>query len=385
MEREMRDPSGGYYAALDADSEGVEGKFYTWDFESFEEASADDRETGAAFFGVTEGGNWEHTNILHVVADVTVVAETLGMETAVVSEQITRLKQNLLLARAHRVRPGTDDKCILSWNALMTVALTTASVTLAAPELMTRAKRHMEWMLSAFGDGNELKRIWKSGIARIAANTEDYACLIKALIVLGTSGEEEAYLLQAGKLTSRLMNEAYDEEAGLFYYTLKGNDNSVPLRKIEVYDGVLPSANALMAENLETLGICLDRQDWIEIADRMLTRMSGETTRFGTSFGYWASVLQQSVQGRQVVVTTGEKTAENHWELITEFSSGVSFITSKKEISDISVLEKKYCGNKTHIFVCSRYACQGPLTDIPSVKNLVWRRRNVEEKSIKVN
>ncbi|MBE2288133.1 MAG: thioredoxin domain-containing protein [Chitinophagaceae bacterium] len=295
-ERELTDGTGGYYSALDADSEGVEGKFYTWTWEDWIANSGDEKGVAAMYFGVVMEGNWEETNILHVATKLSSVAETFQTTEREVLRMVNEVKGRLLKARANRVRPLTDDKSLLAWNALMNIALSKASVALSNDEYKARAVEHAAWMLDKFAlsDGRML-HTWKQGVAKITAKLDDYAYLIQALMQLLSLTGDEQYGLRAGELLNTVIAE-FGREDGFFYYS-PASQKDIPVRKVDLYDGAMPSGNAVMAHNLWLCGMCLDNSEWVERSEVMVRAMAVTASRYAHSFSYWAILAQRSVAG----------------------------------------------------------------------------------------
>jgi uncharacterized protein len=396
VERELRGSSGGYYCALDADSEGEEGKFYTWTWDEWIEGlsftgaqddnggNQDDKEIAEQYFGVKREGNWEGTNILHVAKSIADIANENGVTASEVQERVKEVKRKLLAARAGRVRPGTDDKSLLSWNALMNTALCKAGVVLQSSEITTegseqrrpdnsfleRAGAHMEWMLAAFaGDDGPLKHAWKNGVGRIPAKLDDYAYLVQALLQLGSATGENKWVLKASELMQTIISE-FSHESGFFYYTPQGQ-NDIPVRKIDLYDGATPSANALMAQNLWICGMCMEESAWIERAGRMLGNMADTTLRYSYSFGYWAILLQRYSQGLKTIVFAGKDALLYRDSMAANFVPHAYLLTCWEKIYKIPILEKKYFADKMSIFVCSERACLSPVNSVEQALNLL--------------
>src|SRR6185312_9590918 len=229
-----------------------------------------------------------------------IAAET-GSSIDEIIQHIGAIKKKLLAERQHRVRPLTDDKSLLSWNALMNIALSKASVVLQDDAYLHRATMHMHWMLQVYSTGQGLTHTWKQGTAKIVANLDDHAYLIQALLQLATATGHAAWILHADKLTRTVVKNFSHEEGNFFYYTsVKQTD--IPARKVDIYDGATPSANAVMAHNLLLLGLCMDQSEWMERATYMLQQQSAATVRYAYSFGYWAILLQRYAAGIKTVV-----------------------------------------------------------------------------------
>jgi uncharacterized protein len=368
-DRELRDESGGYYCAIDADSEGVEGKFYTWTWDEWIASSSDTDGIAAMYFGVVPGGNWEETNILHVAVSIQDVAEKKGMTMAAVRAVVDEVKSNLLKVRASRIRPITDDKCLLSWNALMNLALTRAGAVLKNDAYISRARAHAEWMLQTFREEGRLLHTWKRGVAKIAAKLDDYAYLIQALLQLASVSGDNELILEADELMGDVVT-GFSREDGFFYFTHE-MQTDIPVRKVDLYDGAIPSANAVMAQNLLLCGMCMEKSDWIGRADLMLHTMVATATRYAYSFSYWGLLMQRHQQGVKTVVCSGVECEAASLEIRANFAPHLYLLTCKKEISNLAVLQKKVFDGNLYIFVCSEQACLSPVTSVSEAFSLI--------------
>lgn len=368
-ERELKDDTGGYYCALDADSEGIEGKFYTWTWEEWENAVGKDSQLSAQHFGVTAEGNWEETNILHVSKSMEAIAAENNVSIDEVKRQVAGAKKSLLEQRRKRTRPQTDDKSLLSWNALMNIALSRAAMALGNSYYAGRAQEQAEWMLNSFEVNGVLHHAWKQGVARIPANLDDYAYLVQALLQLAAVTGDDKWILKATQLT-RTITEEFGNEAAYFYYTAE-KQKDIPVRKVDLYDGATPSANAVMAHNLLVAGMCTENSKWIERAGVMLGNMANTAARYSYSFGYWAILIQRKVFGMKTVVCSGAGADQCKGELQRHFIPQAYVLTSKKEISDLALLAKKNFSDNLLIFVCNEQACLPPVSSAKDAFQLI--------------
>lgn len=359
-ERELRDESGIYYSALDADSEGVEGKYYAWTWEEWKAAFGDEEDMVAAYYGVGEQGNWEHTNILHVRREMKEVAEEYGLSEEEGWKRLAAAKQKIFKEREKRIRPITDDKSLLSWNALMNLALTRAGVVLERQEYLDRAEAHMQLLMENFRKEDGLKHVWKQGKARIGANLDDYAYLAQALLQLASAGAKTDWIKLAAELCDEVQKNYVHESGNFFYYTSE-QQKDIPVRKVDLYDGATPSANAVMAHNLLLLGMIMERNEWLEQAEYMLLQTTDTATRYTYSFAYWAILVQRYSREPKTILCTGDEAESMAEALRSRYLPECYLVTSRKEISDIGVLkEKKFLGESL-IFVCTRQACLPPV------------------------
>lgn len=368
VNRELCSDSGIYYSALDADSEGVEGKFYTWSWEEWQEVVDDP--TVAAYFGVSQEGNWEHTNILHVAGDINAIAQDAGVSVAALEQRIKNVKSKLFAARSNRIRPLTDDKSLLSWNALMSLAISNAAIALQRPDLGELAEAHMKELLRCFEAEDGLKHVWKGGVAKINAHLDDYAFLIQALLHLASLGNQDRWIVKAAALCETVVAQ-FSAEDGSFFYFSSAAQNEIPVRKVDVYDGAAPSGNAVMAHNLLLLGMCMERSEWMERANYLISQMGAPAQRYTTSFSYWSILLQRCAAGLKTVLCVGPEGASNARMLHQEFLPHCYFLTSQKEISEVPILKEKHFLSQSLIFVCTQQACLAPVNSVAESLQLI--------------
>jgi uncharacterized protein YyaL (SSP411 family) len=373
VEAELKDPSGGYYCALDADSEGEEGKFYTWTWDEWQAASGDVDGVAALHFGISVEGNREGTNILHIFMTPEEVAADKNMALEEVNSIIGRVRKNLLIKRTSRERPLTDDKSLLSWNALMNIALCKAGVAFSEGDngqrYLRRASQHMGWMLAAFELNGALQHAWKNGVARIPAKLDDYAYLIQALLQLASATGENKWVLKANELLTITIG-SFSRDDGFFYYTPE-DQQDIPVRKVDLYDGATPSANAVMAHNLWICGMCMEETGWLARAVSMIHQMTDTASRYSYSFGYWSILLQRQVTGMKMVVLTGSEALKQGAGIARKYLPQAFMLTCEKEISELPVFQKKFFGDKMYIFVCTEKACLSPVNSVHEAFHLI--------------
>jgi len=365
IERELKNESGGYYSALDADSEGVEGKFYTWTWEDWKAATGEHDPVVAEYFGVTPQGNWEEVNILHVAKDVALLASENKITVEEIEKRINDVKNKLFVFRSKRVRPSTDDKSLLSWNALMNISLSKAGLALKNDNYLRRAREHADWMLTHFHQGDLLLHVWKNGIARIPAKLDDYAYLIQALLQLASACGENEWIVKAAGLTEKVLADfGHRNQGGVFYYYTSQKQNDIPVRKVDLYDSVTPSANAAMAQNLWTLGMCMEKTEWLETSSQMLQNVYVQASHHPYFFSYWATLIQRYSTQPKIIVCTGKGAMDYQISINGHYMPNTYTVTSQKEISELPILEKKFFTDKITIFVCNEQACLAPVNSI---------------------
>lgn len=369
VERELKEPSGGYYNAIDADSEGVEGKFYTWTWDDWTAALGTDELT-TEYFGVKKEGNWEHTNILHIVKDIAAFAEEKGKAVDDVAKHLKSAMDKLWAVRCKRIRPITDDKSLLSWNALMNLALSRAAAALDNDAYRQRAAEHMQWMLHSYRIEGSLYHTWKQGTARITANIDDYAYLVQAMLQLASVTGNNDRIIQANTLLHEAVTN-YSDDSGNFFYFTSIQQKDIPVRKTDIYDGATPSANVVMAHNLLLAGVCMENSGFTERALYMLQQMSQAALRHPSSFGYWGLLLQRAAHGFKTIAGVGTDIEAARKQLLYCFNPHVYIVTSKKEISEPPLMAGKQPTGAVLLYVCTLDACLPPVADTESVLRIL--------------
>jgi uncharacterized protein YyaL (SSP411 family) len=305
VERELMDGSGGFYSALDADSEGEEGKFYVWNKKEVEDILESDGGIFCAYYDITEKGNWEGKNILRVKTALPAFAENRPINTQELRSILQRGKEKLLSKRNERPRPLLDDKIILGCNALMNIACSKAYAATGKERYRQLAITNMQFLLDKFcKSGNEFYHTWKNGQAKFPAFLDDYAFLLSALINLQEMTADTNWLMKAKEITDFVLANFSEEETGFFYYTMIGQQDVI-IRKKEIYDGALPSGNSVMAYALYHLSILFDNKNWKEKCQDLLSSIADLVVRYPTSFGIWACLLLEITIGTDEIAVTG--------------------------------------------------------------------------------
>ena len=358
LEREMKSSEGGYYAALDADSEGVEGKYYVWSHEEFTKILGKDSELAARWFGVSPEGNWEHTNILHLPFSEEEFREKYGDVPSIHLRE--KWKKKLLETRERRIRPGTDDKIILGWNALLVTAFCKAYGAFGDEIYRQRAVS-----LYAFLETRMKKKNWHHTYkqeARIPAFLDDLSYLVQAMIMLQEITSSQEYLRKAFDLVVEIEQQFGDEEGIFFYYSRSGQPDLV-VRKKEVFDAATPSGNSTMAYNLKYLGIVFERKDWQARSGEMVKGMWGVISRFPGSFGNWTSIGLEMEVGTEEIVITGSHFEEENKRLLSRFIPNKVFQSDTKE-EDFPLLKGKTFEEPHWVYRCKNYSCSSPVKTV---------------------
>lgn len=361
--REMSADNGLFFSALDADSEGVEGKFYVWDKLKFDAIVGEDAVLLAEYFDVTEDGNWEEeqTNILRRTKTDEEILEKYQLDAETLYDKVALAKAKLLDERSKRIRPGLDDKCLTAWNAMMIKALCDASQVLAHPPYYERAKLAANFMLDNLvaPDGG-LFRNYKNGKASITGFLDDYAFMIEALIALYEADFNEEWLAEATSLCNYVLKNFKDQESDMFFYTA-ANGEALIARKHEVMDNVIPASNSVMAQNLQKLGLLYDDEIYRNQASAMLKSVLPRIKAYGSAYSNWSIQLLNEVYGINEIALVGEDVSAEKNEFNNFYIPNKITLGGTK--SEIPLLKDKE-SQQTKIYICRNKTCQLPVSTV---------------------
>ena len=370
VQRELLSEQGAFYAALDADSEGVEGKFYTWSASELEEVLGNDAALFKRFYDVRQEGNWEHTNILWMQTPLDAFCAQQGLQQESFLDWLTACKEKLMQVRAKRVRPLLDDKIILGWNALMNKACTRAYAITGHEDYLTLAITNMNFLLQHFCDGEQnWFHVYKEQ-ARFPAFLEDLAYMGEALICLHEVTGNAKWLHEAETLTNYIVDVFSDTETPFFFFTRQGQGDVI-FRKKEVYDGAVPSSNAMMAKLLHQLSLLLDRPDWGQKSRQMTEALGSAILRYPTSFGNWACLLQEFVVGTNEIAVIGKLHNQFKTNILKEYIPCKVLQTAAETDERFPLLRGKDSGPQTAIWLCKDYACRPPVFTVADLMSLI--------------
>lgn len=359
--REMTHPDGGFYSALDADSEGEEGKYYVWTKREIEEHLGEQATLVCDYYSVTEEGNWEHgNNILarHETDEQFLAKHNLTAERW--REILTGVKHTLLRIREQRIRPGLDDKIITAWNGIMISGLTHAYRATSDSRYLEAATKAMRFVNTHLREGTKLYRSFKGKRSTTAGFLDDYAFAIQAAIDLYEVTFDEAYLEDAASLLRHTMKDFFDEKERYFFYSHREGESLIT-RKKEIFDNVIPGSNSVMVRNLRRLGLIYDNAQWTALSSEM-TAAFAEITRAEPNYmSNWGIALLESKQPIAEVVFIGndvQKLREEFQSRYYPFSLTLGATTQ----SDLPLLHgKEALGGRSTVYVCFNKTCRLPV------------------------
>jgi len=371
VSRELTSPEGIFYSALDADSEGEEGLFYTWTTEQFNKALGHYAALAGEYYGIGAQGLWEHgRNILLRTSEDGLFAQQHFLSAEELASLISFCRTQLLKARSERPRPALDDKMLVAWNSLMIIALVDASVALDRKDYLDSALVAGRFILNNLKrKDNGLFHTWKNGKSQINAFLDDYAFTCEAFLELYSVTTDEQWLNEALLLASYVVEHLYDPNSGLFWYS-QNDDKQVFARKIEIYDGVVPSGNSAMAKVLNTLGIFLHKTDFTELARQLILTMESQVEKHPTAYANWASFALAVAQEQYVMAVVGSDSVAVVRRLIVKSIPGVLIFGSLTDCI-LPYFENRYVEGKTLIYVCCGNHCSAPVETVEEAVKLI--------------
>ncbi|HET9913381.1 MAG TPA: thioredoxin domain-containing protein [Anaerolineales bacterium] len=302
--REMTHPDGGFYSSLDADSEGEEGKFYVWTQDEIQSVLGSDSEFFKTAYGITPQGNWEGKTILQRALDDATLAARFKLDPEAVHTKLTECHSRLLEARNNRVRPGTDDKVLVMWNALTLSAFAEAGRYLGRQDYLEAATHNARFLMNNLYVNDRLLRSWRAGQAKHNAYLEDYAGLILGLLALYQSDHSPEWYKMALILADEMVAHFADPAGGFF--DTRDDHETLVVRPKDIQDNATPSGNALAATALLQLATYGDRVKWRSVAEGMLASIQNAFLRYPTSFAQWLAAADFAVGPTREVAILGE-------------------------------------------------------------------------------
>jgi uncharacterized protein YyaL (SSP411 family) len=363
IEREMTANNGAFYSALDADSEGEEGKFYVWSKEELESILKDDYELAKEYYNVNSTGKWEGHYILLRKKDNSKIAKLFNISTEEVEKKIDRINATLLKERAKRIRPGLDDKTLTSWNALMLKGYIDAYNVFGEEKFLKSAIKNANFIVSIQirKDGG-LNHNYKNGVSNLDGYLEDYSFTTEALIALYQATFDEKWLTHSKQLTDYAITHFYDTETGFFFFT-SNNAKGLIARKMELSDNVIPASNSSMAKALFLLGEIYYNEGYTQKSKQMLKNIEAQISQYISGYSNWGILMLNNVKPFYEVAISGKKAHTKRQELNDTYIPNKLIIGSIKE-SKLPLLEMKQVNGKTMIYVCYNKACQKPVENV---------------------
>ncbi len=357
--RELLSPEGGFYSALDADSEGVEGKFYVFTKTEIDNILVEDAALFNRYYHATPRGNWEeeHTNVFFRRETDEQLAEQLNISVSDLQRKIKSAKAKIFEARSKRVRPGLDNKILASWNGLMLKGLCDAYRAFNNAEYLNLAIKNANFIINDLTSNGRVIRVYKAN--NNVAFLDDYANVVDGLIALYEVTFDEPWLHHAVQLADNAIAHYYDAANGLFFYTAD-DDEQLIARKSEIMDGVTPASNSAMARNLKKLGLLFDKEKYNEISAQLLRNVMPFMAKYASAYSNWSMLLLDEIVGVNEVAVTGEGFENYRIDIEKNYIPNKIMLGGKK--GSLPLLQNRF-GNTAQIFVCKDKTCGLPVAN----------------------
>jgi uncharacterized protein len=393
VQRDMTDPQGGFYTAEDADSEGVEGKFYVWTEAEFRKTlGEEDAKLWQEVFTVRPQGNFEEestgqrtgANILHLTRSTAKWAQAWGIGEETWAEQWEKVRATLFGRRRSRPAPLKDDKILTDMNGLMIAAMSMGARVLGEVRYETAARKAVEFIFTHLSDGDgRLLHRFRQGEAAIPAHAGDYAYLVMGLLELYQTTFQVEYLEHAISLTDRMMADFWDEKQGGFFLNAKDSDQ-LPVRPKELYDGAIPSANSVALTNLIRLARFTGRSDLEEVAQRLIQAFSANIKAQPTAYTHFLMGIGYALGQSCEVVLVGDPGRSDVRQLIhslnASFVPGASVMLktdqNQTKLASLAQFTRdlQQTGNTGTAYVCAGMNCTQPFTDSAQMLRMIQEK-----------
>ncbi len=375
----------GFYAGIDADSEGKEGAFYVWNKKELKKILGKNAEIFCALYHVTETGNWEHTNILWRTENTHPIAQQFGKtpeELAIIRKESL---EKLFQKRSKRERPITDTKMLLSWNALMISGYAKASEALHSSVYADIAENVLNFVLTEFKKetGAGYYRTVSKNVKQYDAFLEDYAFLIEALLDVYAVNFKKDYVDKAQQLSEYVLENFLDKTDNLFFFT-EQNQKDLILRKKDIFDNATPSGNSTMSRNFLRLSVLLGNDDYKKQAEKMVQNVSDAVKKYPTSLARWASVWQALVHSPTEIGIIGKNAFDKARQLNKYFIPNNVLMADDQRDEKYPLLRHNLridADNKTgeaQIFVCQNFTCLAPVESVHEAWKLIFKSMKYE-------
>ncbi|MGE6631856.1 thioredoxin domain-containing protein [Bacillus sp. NPDC077027] len=378
VKRDMTSEQGAFYSALDADTEGKEGRYYVWSKdEIMTHLGKDLGSLFCAVYTITEEGNFDGHNIPHTIfTHFDKVKEQFSLDDDQLHKQLSSARETLLHIRQTRPAPLVDDKVLTSWNALMVVALAKAGKVFSSSEHVDMAKTAMSFIEQQLTIDGRLMVRYREGDVKNKGFIEDYAHVLWAYLELYEATDDLTYLEKATTIGEQMFELFWDHEKGGFYFS--GTDaEALIVREKEVYDGAMPSGNSTALIQLLTLSRLTGRLDWTRKLESMFSSFFIDVSSYPSGHTAFLQGFMQQFATKREIVILGRKDDPNRQRLLHSLRQAfmpfdvILVAETGGDLKNIAPFAKDYKrkGNQTTVYICENYSCQQPLTNIDEVLN----------------
>ena len=378
--RDMTHRGGGFFSAEDADSEGVEGKFFVWTSEEIRALLGEDASIFMALYDVSARGNWEGHTILNQPRDPQAVARVLGISVEQLTTVAQRARRVLYEARENRVHPGRDDKVLVAWNGLMLAAFAEAGRVLDRQDYIEVARHNAQFVVEQMVVDGTLRHVYKDGVARIDAFLEDYALYAEGLLELYRATWDDRWFATAQAWADLMLEHFWDEDAGGFFQTSDQHERLISRPK-DLFDEAVPSGNGVAAHVLLQLAALTGNSTYDQRARATIAIVAPALGRSPTAFGKTLNALDFALGEPQEVAIVGHPTAPDTLAMIEVLNhhylpNTVAAVAAPGDpaASTIPLLrDRPQQGERATAYVCRSFTCEAPTTDVAQLLRLVER------------
>ncbi|WP_297766115.1 thioredoxin domain-containing protein [uncultured Muriicola sp.] len=361
LDREMKNPDGGYYAAIDADSEGEEGTYYVWKENELRSLLGDEYDLFASYYSIKKAWAWEKDKyVLHKRVTDRDFEKKHGITNSELQTYTKKWQSLLLKQREQRIHPRVDDKIITSWNALLIQGFLDAYKAFGNQEFLSHANSTFDYLLKHSYVDSKLVHTYKKGSTRQEGFLEDYTFLANASLGLYEINLDTTYLELSKELTGYVKVHFGEPDSEMYRYNEQA---SLIAKIIKTDDGVIPSPNAVMAQNLFKLGHLYYDTDLLDRSQRMVSIMVNPIQETANNYAMWGSLLLEHAYPFYEIVGVGANAKELLNAMHTEYIPNALFAGSTEK-SDLPLFEDRYVEGETYIYVCYNYTCKLPVKTV---------------------
>jgi uncharacterized protein YyaL (SSP411 family) len=368
----MLDDEGGFYSSQDADSEGEEGKFFVWTPEEVVSLlGADDARIFNFFYDVSNDGNFEGENILHVSYTREAAAKALKIKPEEIDTVLDRSRRKLFEHRESRIKPFRDEKILTGWNGLMLAAFADAAAILDNEDYLAIAKKNADFLLRELQLDGRLLRTWKDGRAKLNGYIEDYANLADGLIQTFQASGDLRYLEEAKRLADLMITEFWDDENGGFFFTSNDHEKLI-VRNKDFYDNATPSGNSAAADVLLRLSKFYGEEKYERFATTVLRLAASQLKRYPQGFGRTLAAMEFYNARVKEIVIVGDRGNELESAVSRMFLPNAVIALVSEPMTGLPLTaDKQLIDDRPTAFVCEDFVCQRPVTDPEALTNLL--------------
>ena len=387
VQREMCHPEGGFYATQDADSEGEEGRFFVWTKAEVDELLGEDSRLFCRYYDVTEAGNWESgSNILHLTVSLQQLADLFRTDVATAGEKIEAARRALFRVREGRVKPFRDEKILTAWNGLMLSGMVDAATALGDDRAMQTVRRTIAFLRQEMWRDGALLRSHKDGQSKLGGYLDDYAFLAAALLDAFEATFEASYFDLARQLTTRLLQDFWDDDNGGFFFTGARHETLIDRVKSGT-DQAIPSGTAVATRNLLRLYAHTGDADYLQRAERVLRLYRRHTEQQPFGYGSLVGVCIDYLNKPQEIVLIGDPEAPDTKAMLAAvqrcyvpYKTLIRIDPQRVEagLAGLPLLHEVLAGKtqvdgKATVYVCRDFTCSLPVTDPDELAALLDR------------